>query len=444
MIKIRRSIQIVLILVSAAIITSCNCSDKNSTKKGPVKVELVKSDSSYKLLVNNEPFFIKGAGLEFGNMESLAKHGGNAFRTWRVENGHQSPIEVLDKADSLGLKVCMGIEIARERHGFDYNDTAAVRKQFEQVKKDVLALKNHPALIIWGIGNELNLRYTNPKVWVAVNDIAKMIHKIDPNHPVTTMIAGAEKQVLDSVSKYCPDLDFLSFQLYGDIVNLPKYLKQSNYNGAYLVTEWGATGHWEVPKTSWGQPIENTSTEKAADYRMRYEKVIASDPNHCLGSFVFLWGQKQERTPTWYGIFLENGYETEAVGTMEYLWTGKWPQNKAPRVKDFILNGKNAYQSIILTEGEENKASISVSDPENGKLNFEWKIMREVDQSKKSDGGDVEPTPETVFSSTGKKVSNSLNFISPAQGEYRLFFYVYDEYNNAATANIPFKVIAKK
>ena len=441
---IRRYIQLVLILFSASIVASCNCSDKNSTNKGPVKVELVKSDSSYQLLVDNEPFFIKGAGLEFGNMESLAKHGGNAFRTWRVENGHQSPVEVLDKADSLGLKVCMGIEIARERHGFDYNDTAAVRKQFEQVKKDVLALKDHHALIIWGIGNELNLRYTNPKVWVAVNDIAKMIHEIDPNHPVTTMIAGAEKRVLDSISKYCPDLDFLSFQLYGDIVNLPKYLKHSNYKGAYLVTEWGATGHWEMPKTSWGQPVENTSTEKAADYAMRYEKVIASDPDHCLGSFVFLWGQKQERTPTWYGIFLENGYETEAVTTMENLWTGKWPENKAPRVKDFVLNNKNAYQSVILTEGEENMASINISDPENAKLHLEWKIMKEVDETKKSDGGDFEPTPETVFSSTGKEVRNSLTFTSPAVGEYRLFFYVYDEYNNAATANIPFKVIAKK
>ena len=29
-------------------------------------------------------------------------------------------------------------------------------------------------MLIWAIGNELNLRATNPKVWDAVNDISKM------------------------------------------------------------------------------------------------------------------------------------------------------------------------------------------------------------------------------------------------------------------------------
>ncbi|MGB5361777.1 MAG: glycoside hydrolase family 2 TIM barrel-domain containing protein, partial [Aureibaculum sp.] len=152
----------------------------------PVKVQIKEDLGKYELLVNNKPFYIKGAGLEFGKISTLAEHKANSFRTWRTNNGKQSGKEVLDAAYKNGLMVTMGIEVARERHGFDYNDEIAVREQKERIKKEVLEFKDHPALLIWAIGNELNLRATNPKVWDAVNDISKMIHEIDPNHLTTT------------------------------------------------------------------------------------------------------------------------------------------------------------------------------------------------------------------------------------------------------------------
>ena len=49
------------------------------------------------------------------------------------------------------------------RHGFDYNDPVVVQQQLNDVRQQVIALKDHPALLIWGIGNELNLRATNPE-----------------------------------------------------------------------------------------------------------------------------------------------------------------------------------------------------------------------------------------------------------------------------------------
>jgi hypothetical protein len=67
----------------------------------------------------------------------------------------------------------------------------------------------------------------------------------------------------------------------------------------------------EVPLTQWGAPIENNSTVKAGFYKERYQNSILPLKGQCLGSFVFLWGQKQERTPTWYGTFLEDGQATE-------------------------------------------------------------------------------------------------------------------------------------
>jgi len=319
-----------------------------TTLNKPARVTIENTNGKYTLLVNNEPFYINGAGLEFGNIESLAKYKGNSFRTWRTNNGKNTALEVLDEAHKHGLMVTMGIEVARERHGFDYNDQEKVDAQRERIREEVNAIKDHPALLIWSIGNELNLRYSNPNVWNAVNDISKMIHEIDPNHPTTTTLAGISKREILEINKRAPELDILSFQVYGELGRLPKQVRSYGWTKPYMVTEWGATGHWEVPRTKWGAPIEENSTVKAKNYMIRYQKSMQIDSTQCLGSYVFLWGQKQERTPTWYGDFTEDDKATESVDVMQYLWTGEWPENRSPQIKSFLLDGKDAYSSVTL------------------------------------------------------------------------------------------------
>jgi Beta-galactosidase/beta-glucuronidase len=274
-----------------------SCSGQIDPSGGPAKVEIRKTDKAYTLYVNNRPFYIKGAGLGGGGQDSLARHGANSLRTWGSNNGRA----VLNRALTNGFYVTMGLPMGLERSGFNYNDTNAVNRQLEAVKAEVLKYKDHPALIIWAIGNELNLRAKNPKVWDAVNDISKMIHQIDTNHLTTTPLASINPQLIHEIKTRAPDLDLLAIQMYGDIVNLPNALKKSEWDKPYIITEWGATGYWEVNKTEWGAPIEEDSSAKADSYRKRYETVIAADHDQCLGSYVFLWGQKLERTPTWFG-----------------------------------------------------------------------------------------------------------------------------------------------
>ncbi|MGZ0015773.1 glycoside hydrolase family 2 TIM barrel-domain containing protein [Yeosuana sp. AK3] len=405
----------------------------------PVKVEVTQINGKYQLLVNEKPFYIKGAGLEFGKISSLAEHHGNSFRTWRTNNGKQTGKEVLDAALKNNLMVTMGIDVARERHGFDYNDEKAVKAQYERIKKEVLELKDHPALLIWAIGNELNLRATNPKVWNAVNDISRMIHEIDPNHPTTTTLAGMSQQEIQYIKERCPDIDILSVQLYGSIVKLPKLLKDFGWKGPYIVTEWGATGHWEVPKTSWNAPIEENSTVKAANYLKRYQIAIESDTTQCLGSYVFLWGQKQERTPTWYGLFLEDGKETESVDVMHYLWNKEWPINRTPQIRSFYINDKTSYDSVKINTESTVTAEVTVTDFENDAIEYQWEVLRESTDLK--DGGDKEERPETIKLKTTTNQNGVLEFQAPQPGHYRLFVYASDGNNQAATANIPFMVI---
>ncbi|MEP5340287.1 MAG: glycoside hydrolase family 2 TIM barrel-domain containing protein [Algibacter sp.] len=411
----------------------------NTLESKVAKVTVNNTGGKYELLVNNKTFYIKGAGLEFGNIPALAKHNGNSFRTWRTDNGTQSGKEILDEASKYSLMVTLGLDVARERHGFDYNDEAAVKEQKERIRKEVLKYKDHPALLIWAIGNELNLRYTNSKVWDAVNDISKMIHEIDPNHPTTTTLAGLSEEVVKDLKERCTDIDILSYQLYGNIEELPKMLELFGLTKhPYMVTEWGATGHWEVPKTSWDAPIEENSTVKAANYLKRYSNAIASDTTQCLGSYVFLWGQKQERTPTWYGMFLEDGKETESVDVMHYVWSEKWPENRTPQIKSFTLNNKTAYQSVILEPNKEVVVAIDIIDSENDRINYSWELL--VESTDLKEGGDKESRPEIIDVKIISNQKGELKFEAPKKGMYRLFVYADDGYGHAATANIPFRV----
>jgi hypothetical protein len=401
----------------------------------PAKVELRQSGGCYQLLVNQKPFYIKGAGLEFGNLQDLARHGGNSFRTWSTKDAG----EVLDAAWANKLYVTLGLEVARERHGFDYNDPAAVAGQLAQLQEEVLSYKDHPALIIWAIGNELNLNAKNPRVWDAVNDISKMIHRVDPNHLTLTPLSGFDSNVIREVRARAPDLDLLGIQMYADIVNLPRYLRESGYDGAYIVTEWGATGHWESARTSWGAPIENNSTVKANLYLQRYQRAIAADTTQCVGSYVFLWGQKQERTPTWYGMFLKTGEETATVDALHFLWNGQWPANRSPALSGLWLDGKTAPQGVRLTAGLKYPAKVAATDPDGDPLAYRWVVMDE--SAATTTGGDFEREPKSWSGLIEHPDRGEITLTAPEKpGAYRLYAYVLDGKGHAAHANIPFYV----
>ena len=432
---------LIAFIMNMTLLTSCTI-DQAKKDSRATEVTIKNENGKFKLYKDGQAFYIKGAGLGIGieKMESIQKHGGNSIRTWSVNNSRYSGKEILDEAQKLGLMVCMGIDMGRERHGFDYNDEQAVQKQFDRIKAEVTELKDHPALLMWGIGNELNLSYKNDQVWIAVNEISKMIHQEDGNHPTTTMLAGAETEMLTKVMELAPDLDLISFQFYGALYKLPGLIEKANYTGPYIVSEWGTTGHWEVEKTSWNRPIEESSSQKVLAFQDRYHNIIQKDQNHCLGSYVFLWGHKQERTPTWYGLLLESGEETEMIDMMHFLWNDKWPENRAPQLVDFLLENQRSIASVTLRENQVFSSNVIAKDPENDSLTYKWEILNEVPVEKQSEGGDFEPASDIIVQFDYGQKGDVLTFKAPVKGEYRIFIYVKDQNGKVATANIPFLV----
>jgi hypothetical protein len=400
-----------LLAVLATAATTSTATTSAKDKAGPVKVAIKKTAVGYQLLRDGQPYVVKGAGAQVQDFESLAKYGGNSVRTWHVEEDIDKGLAMLDRAHQLGLTVSLCLNISRERHGFDYDDEVAIAAQFDRAKAAVVAYKDHPAVLSWMIGNELNYDYKNPAVYDAVNDIAKMIHQIDPNHPVTTTIAG--------------------------------YIRQANFDTPYFVTEWGAVGHWEVGKTAWGAPVESNSTEKAANYLRSYEQVLASDPHQALGNYVFLWGQKQERTATWYGLFMETGEATEVIDVMTLIWTGEWPANRSPRVESLQLIGQTAFDNIHLNPGQEYTAQSSLFDPDGDELTYTWSVKPESTST--AHGGDREDPIADLDGLINQPGGARVSFVAPAsEGAYRIFMVASDGRGSAAHGNIPFYVRPSK
>jgi hypothetical protein len=426
-------------MILSASLLSVPSSVAQSTADEAMPVELVEVAGRYQLLRGGRPYAIKGAGMESGAVEDFAAHGGNSLRTWSTGTDSWSAKQLLDEASRYDVTIALCIELGRERHGFDYDDEQAVARQLEYVRAEVMKYKDHPALLMWIIGNELNHSFTNPRVFDAVNDISSMIHAVDGKHPTTTTLSEFSAELISLVEQRAPDLDFVSFQLYAALDELPQKVREMGYSKPFMITEWGATGHWEVGKASWGAPIEMNSSEKAQRFLARYQNVIAANGKQIIGSYVFLWGQKQERTPTWYGMLLEDGSRTEAMDVMHYIWNGDWPQQRSPQVRRMRLDDKSAEQNVVLRAGMRYGANLDAVDPNGGDLTYQWEVMRESEATQQ--GGDPEVVPEDIPERVQILDDGRITLTAPDDpGAYRLFAHVYDGSGLAGHANIPFLV----
>ena len=357
-----------------------------------------KTDAGFTFIRDGKPYYIKGVGGDV-NLDKAVKIGANSIRTWGIDNAQT----VLDEAQKRGLTVMLGFWLQPERQGFDYNDKDKVAKQFVFFKSIIDKYKNHPALLMWGIGNELDLQYTNPNCWNAVQDIAKYAHEVDKNHPTSTVTAGLDSMKVQYIKQRAPDIDVYGINTYGDIINVPKNIERFGWTGPYMITEWGVNGYWESPKTGWEVSIEQTSTEKKQSFYDRYTKYIAPH-GKCLGSYAFLWGEKQEYTETWFGLFSKDNKATEPVDALEMVFLNKDPEQVSPTVEPMTLNGKKAIDNIKIKAGSSNNsANIAAkiaknmleNEPDSDKiLRYEWKILAE--STDKKSGGDAEEAAQEV------------------------------------------------
>lgn len=396
----------------------------------PIPVKLVQDRGKWTLLRGGNPYYIKGAGGT-ERMSRLQEAGGNSVRTWGAERLRPE----LDEAQAHGLTMTVGIWLGHKRHGFDYNDARRVKEQFETAKRFVADYRTHPAVLFWALGNEMETDNDTPQTWKAVGEMAKMVNELDPHHPVMTVVAEISEQKIRNIQEYAHDVDVLGINSYGGLPTLPDRLAKAGWKKPYVVTEFGPIGPWEAGRTDWRAALEPTSTEKAKFYASNYQRSIAGQPGWCLGSYVFLWGEKQETTPTWFGMMLPSGEALGSVDVMQRVWTGKPAKNEAPFVQGLIFSGARKK----VPGGSKLTAKLAATDPNSDPLSYRWELRREVAGERPTGEGETRPAVlEGIFSG---KEGAEVSFAAPAEGgAYRLYAYVFDGKGKAATANEPFFV----
>ena len=270
--------------------------------------------------------------------------------------------------------------------------------------------------------------------------MAKFIKEVDPNHPSMTVIAGLDPSKAYLIKERCPSVDILGLNAYGSIENASTYIRKYNWDKPYIVSEWGVNGPFEAPRTAWGAKIEPPGGIKAKQRMRRYKKLIEEDVDLCLGSYCFLWGQKQESTSTWHGMFLSDGRPTEAVDFMSYCWTGNWPDSRAPSINSIELDETNWKKDHILKPNSEATLEIKYDKFNNTEVFIDYKLFPEAFTNKI--GGDIQDSvSEIEFEITNNSKDGKIIFNTPSKpGAYRIFAIASNSNNQCSVANIAFIV----
>lgn len=378
------------------------------------------------ILVDGVPFVPRGASGRV-RLAELKALGANVVRTYGEESD-----EVMAEAERLGLKVILGFWLEHPRRGFDYGNPIAVEAQMSRLRATVLRHKDSPALLMWGLGNEVEAELTDDSpVWPAIEDAARLVKSLDPRHPTMAVLAETGADKVAKVIRLAPHIDVLGINSYGDAIpSVHDRVRAQGWQGPVVITELGAAGQWQTGTAPWGAAFEPTSTEKAA----RLRRYLHESNRQGLGQILFFWGQKQEVTPTFHSLLLPTGEWIEAWEAMAEIWGGTTPgANHAPRISSLAFRGANVWH-----QSAHGTADVAAHDPDGDTLAIAWQVMAESTDLGKA--GDAETVPPDFSSGLRGNGARVVEIAHLKPGNYRLFVTIRDGRGAAATGNLPFQV----
>lgn len=276
-------------------------------RKGNV-VRIIGAKGDWQLNVNGEVFRIKGAGVGravgrdgVDYLKMARDMGANTVRTWGESQGDR---HYLDTAHHYGLKVDAGIWLdpVLENSAHSYQDKRYLNKVGRKILRYIRTYKNHPAVILWNIGNEAVFFTKDENERVAIvkflESVIQEVHKLDPDHPV--IYTSSATNDIAYLKKYVPSLDIVGINAYGGIDYIHEQVA-AMFDIPYLFTEFGSMGEWDRGKDPNGVSIELNDDSKMSYYK-QFAHAIRNLHGHCLGGFVFYLGDTTQVSLSWWNI----------------------------------------------------------------------------------------------------------------------------------------------
>jgi hypothetical protein len=253
-----------------------------------------------------------------GDLQLMKDMGVNTLRIY-YQTYMKSDKAFLEKMyQGYGFKVAMSNFLGKYAigsgaswsEGTDYENPVHQKNMMNYVREMVMEFKDEPYILMWVLGNENNYGVASnaDKKPIAyykfVNEVAKMIKSIDPNHPVA--ICNGDTLFVDKFGKYAPDVD-----AYGANV----------YRGDY-----GFGSFWDEVKDMADKPafITEYGAPAYGGAAMSYQEAQQAQSDYHKGNWLDI---------------LDNsaGYKDGAgnsVGGMTFEWLDEWWKDYSPSFHD--------------------------------------------------------------------------------------------------------------
>jgi len=389
-----------------------------------------------------ESFHIKGVCGE-GDYERLSSFGVNTVRGYTISSPETMRAK-LDEVHSYGMK--MIVSEWMPHHGENKGDNGSTwdfdyEKSGDKLIADLLAkveaIGDHPAILMWGLGNEVHL---DEPYLRTINRMSEEIHKRFPHHLTSLTIINAEPHKLEKIKREAPDIDVLGLQSYsagavrGGIKNAEMHWKKPFY-----YSEFNGKGPWNFKNTDWGVALDETEPSRLGDLRQAYDAIEAS--NLCLGSTVFIWGYTGVNRPTYFSLLLaedpakynESTPKSDLLMTprAEHLaerFTGKpFAGNRAPLLT--TLNFNEGKKSAVIKAGGNIRVEVDAEDPEGDAVFYKAWFL------------DTKSRKPTVASGPHEFKGSEGSLTAPSTpGSYLVMVYALDGNGGASASTLPLLV----
>ncbi|MFE8601166.1 glycoside hydrolase family 2 TIM barrel-domain containing protein [Archangium violaceum] len=234
---------------------------------------------------------------------------------------------VLDKLHAAGIRVIMSV--------YAYGGEPATR-----ASEHVAALKNHPAILMWSLGNEWNYNglYTGMSFndsMVRLNQIAAAIKAIDKTHPIVTVYGEMPSR---NTIEGMPDVDVWGLNMYrgitfGDAFDKWTALSQK----PMFLAEYGADA-FNAKLPGYDPKSQGTATRALTEELLEHS--TANKGGVCSGGTIFEWSDEwwKSGNPSQH----DNGGEAPGGGpypdgTFNEEWWG---------IVDVDRNTRPAYEAL--------------------------------------------------------------------------------------------------